>query len=88
LLLNPNGERSTQNTYFFRKKNCKDLVVGKDLTKFSKILIPEYFKNFIIFFFKKKEKKNVDILEILVGLTATPNRIPLSETFQNMNTPV
>jgi hypothetical protein len=28
------------------------------------------------------------ILEILVGLTATPNRIPLSETFQNMNTPV
>jgi hypothetical protein len=45
------------------KKNCKDLGVDKDLTKFAKILIPESLKKFTIFFFKKKN----GILKILIG---------------------
>lgn len=34
---------------FKEKKNCKDLGVGKNLTEFAKIPMPESLKNFIIF---------------------------------------
>jgi hypothetical protein len=36
--------------YFFRKKkNCKDLGVGQDLTEFAKIPVPEYLRILTIF---------------------------------------
>jgi hypothetical protein len=44
--------------FWKKKKNCKDLGVGQDLTKFTKIPTLES-----LFFFKKK----MDILGMLIG---------------------
>jgi len=44
--------------FFKGKKNCKDLGVGKNLTEFAKIPMPETLKIFIIFF---KQKKNARV---------------------------
>jgi hypothetical protein len=55
-LLNPNKEVPKflkYSSFSLRKKNCKQLGVGQDLTKFAKINLSESLKYFIIFFKKK-----------------------------------
>jgi hypothetical protein len=54
---------------FLRKKNCKDLGFGHDLTKFTKIPMLKYLK----YILKKKKKK--DIFEILKGFNENPNEL-------------
>jgi preprotein translocase subunit SecG len=50
---------------YIRNKNCKDLSVGKDLTKFTKIFTPEFFifVLYIYIFIKKNEYfENFDMI--------------------------
>lgn len=52
---------------------------------FAQIPMPESLKIFYNFFFYKK---NRGILEILAGFNTNPNRVPLSETFEKVDTQV
>jgi hypothetical protein len=52
--------------------------------EFTKILMLEYLKKFIIFF---KKKINTGVFwKFLQDLTANPNGMPLNETFRNLDT--
>jgi hypothetical protein len=59
------------------------MIYSQNLIKFVKIFMHESLKFFFLFFFKKK---TVVFWKFLKDLTANPNRVPLSEMFENMNT--
>jgi hypothetical protein len=54
--------------------------------EFEKIPMLKSLKKFIIFF--KKINKEGSILKIFAGFNSKPNRVSLSETFGNLDTPV
>jgi hypothetical protein len=52
LLLNSDKISKIPSLFFIGKKNCKDLSVGQNLTKFAKIYMPESLK----FLIKNKQR--------------------------------